>query len=787
MLRNYFLTAWRNLRKNRFYTSINIAGLAIGLAVGLIILLWVNDENSFDRFHTNAPQLYRVIADLGSGESKQTWSNTPAPVALAAMNGVPGVQNAVRIVENDEFNFYTWNNQKFRAINSSFVDPSFFTIFDFKLKSGNKNLPFPDNNSILITEKTATQFFGKEDPIGKTITADNKYSFTVRGVVEDLPSNSSIQSDMFFPIDILSKEYTPNRYWKTMETDWGNYYCSTYLLLQPNAGLADISGKLTAIHRKNNQFDANGGYHLQPMADMHLYGIDGNKRNKQMVNLFLGVAILLLTIASINYVNLSTARAMLRAREVSVRKIVGAGKLQLFMQFICETLLLFVIASVLAICIIYLLMPVYNNLSGKSSSFSLFSSSTLGVIGITIAGTLIAAAIYPALLLTSFKPILALKGKLTAGIGNNSFRKVLVIAQFTLAVIMIVSTLIIGKQLQYLRSKELGFDRSQVFCFQMRDLLKNAATIKAQLANQTGVLGVSTCSSNIVKVDGNTGDTDWDGKEANRSFLIHPVNMDKDFMNLMKLQLVAGKQFTGTPADSNYYILNETAVKNAGITDPIGKRFSLWERNGTIIGVVKDFHCASMKEAIEPVIFYTGSNQLSYVYVKTEGQHASQAIAAAEKVFKQYNSEFPFEYSFLDDTFDRLYRADQRMGNLFNIFAVIAILISCLGLFGLAAYTAQVRTREIGIRKVLGASVGTIAGMLTKDFVKLVLIAVIIASPIAWYAMKTWLQDFVYRTNISIWIFVASGIIAILIALITISAQTIRAAMANPVKSLKTD
>lgn len=787
MLRNYFLTAWRNLRKNRFYTSINIAGLAIGLAVGLIILLWVNDENSFDRFHTNTPQLYRVISDLGTGESKQTWSGTPAPVALVAMSDVPGVKNAVRIVENDEFNFYTWNNQKFREINSSFVDPSFFTMFDFKLKSGSKKLPFPDNNSILITEKTAIQFFGNEDPIGKIITADNKYSFTVRGVVEDLPANSTIQSDMFFPIDILSKEYTPGRYWKSMETDWGNFYCSTYLLLEPNASLAEIAGKLTATHRKNNQFDSNAGYHLQNMADMHLYGIDGNKRNKQMVNLFLGVAILLLSIACINYVNLSTARAMLRAREVSVRKIVGAGKLQLFMQFICETLLLFLIASALAICIIYLLMPLYNSISGKTTSFSLFSSSTLSVIGLTITATLIAAAIYPALLLTSFKPILALKGKLTGSIGNNSFRKVLVVVQFTLAVMMIVSTLIIGKQLRYLRSKELGFDRSQVFCFNMRDLHKNATTIKSQLANQTGVLGVSISSNNIIKVDGNTGDTDWDGKEPDRSFLIHPMNMDKDFINLMKLQLVAGKQFTGTPADSNYYILNETAVKNAGIKDPIGKRFSLWERNGTIIGVVKDFHFASMKEAIEPIIFYIGSNQLNYVYVKTEGQHASQAIAAAERIFRQYNSEFPFEYSFLDDTFDKLYRADQRMGTLFNIFAVIAILISCLGLFGLATYTAQVRTREIGIRKVLGASVATIAGMLTKDFVKLVLIAVIIASPIAWYAMKTWLQDFVYRTNISAWIFIASGIIAMLIALFTISAQTIRAAMANPVKSLKTD
>lgn len=784
MLRNYFKTAWRNLWKNKFYTSINIAGLAIGLAVGLIILLWVNDERSFDRFHSKQENIYRVAPVLGSGESRQIWESVPAPIATYSQQTIPGVKGAVRIAENYN-TFYSFNNQKFRSLKASYVDPGFFSLFDFKIRKGNKQVPFPDNNSVLITEKTAATIFGNKDPIGQVISADNRANFVVRGILEDFPSNSSIQADILFPMDLLARSFVANSYWKSFEENWGDFNFDTYLWLDPKTSIASVEQQLNKLQKEHNKYGT-AEYLLKPMNSIHLHGIDGESGNAQTVNIFMGVGILLLLIACINYVNLSTARAMLRAREVSVRKIVGAGKAQLFMQFISETLILFVLATVLATGIINLLMPLYNNLSGKTGEFELFNGTVLTTIGITIIGSLVAASIYPALLLSSFKPILALKGKINNGIGNAGFRKVLVVTQFSFAVMLIVSTLIIGKQLSFLRNKELGYDQSHVFYFNMNEMLGHYQAVKTELLQQPGIAGITAANANLSNVNSTTGDTDWEGKPANTDFLIHPVNVDKDFFSFMKLQLVQGAGFTDTPADSANVILNETTVRNAGIKDPIGKSFTLWDRKATIVGVVKDFHYATLKSAIEPAIFYRRETPY-LMYVRTTGKDAPKAIAAVEKIFKKYNGDWPFEYKFLDEAYDRMYRSDLRTGKLFNIFSVIAIFISCLGLFGLATYTTQVKTREIGIRKVLGASVTSVTSMLAKDFVKLVAIAVIIASPLAWYIMHQWLQNFAYRTGVGPWIFLVAGLIAIMIALLTVSTQAIRAALANPVKSLKTE
>jgi putative ABC transport system permease protein len=786
MLRNYIKTAWRNLWKNKFYASINIAGLAIGLAVGLIILLWVNDEKSYDRFHSKQEEIYRVVPEVGSGESLQSWAHAPAPIATYGKQTIPGVKEAVRIALNYDYSFYSWNNKKFSSLSGVYVDSSFFSLFDFPIIDGLRTHPFPDNNSVLITKKTAATIFGKEDPIGKVISADNKTNFIVRGVIADFPSNSSIQADMLFPMKILETSFQPDDYWKSFNEDWGDFMFETYFQVEPNTSIAGIEQKLKELHTKNNKH-GNALYHLRPISSIHLYGLDGKSGNAQMVNIFMGVAILLLLIACINYVNLSTARAMLRAREVSVRKIVGAGKAQLFFQFIAETLILFLIATVLATSLIKLLMPLYNSISGKNNEFELWNTSVLSTIGITIAGTLIASSIYPALLLSSFKPILALKGKISNGIGNAGFRKVLVVAQFSFAVMLIISTLIIGKQLSFLRSKELGYDRSHMFYFNMNEAGKHYDAIRTELLQQPGVLGITAASANLTNVNNTTSDTDWDGKPQNMDFLIHPVRVDNNFFSTMKMQLTLGKGFTGLPSDTSGVVLNETAILNAGIKDPIGKSFTLWQKKATIVGVVKDFHYTSLKREIEPAVFYIRATAPHLMYIRTNGKDAAKAIAAAAAAFKKYNGDWPFEYKFLDETYDRLYRADQRTGKLFNIFAVIAILISCLGLFGLATYTTQVKTREIGIRKVLGASVAGVTGMLAKDFVKLVAIAVIIASPMAWYAMHHWLQDFAYRTSIGAWVFLLAGFIAILIALITVSSQAIRAALANPVKSLKTE
>jgi putative ABC transport system permease protein len=603
MLKNFFKTAWRNLWRNRFYTGINIIGLSIGLAVGIIILMWVNDELSYDRYHSKAGEIYRVNAHIGTGKGSEVWTGSIAPIAVFGKNNIPAIKNAARVVHNDYYLQYTYKEKQFVNARSAFIDSSFFSIFDIPLKQGDATNIFPELNSVLITEATAKRFFGNEDPIGKVITADNRDNYTVRGVMQNFPDNSSFQFDMLFPISLVEYEYK-NSTGKSIEDDWGNYYFETWLQLQPGASLTAIEKKLTQLLHDHNRDEKNNFFILQPLGNIHLYGADGNSSARQMVQIFFIVAVILLAIACVNYVNLSTARALLRAKEVSVRKIIGADRTNLFFQFVFETVLLFVLATLLAICMVALLMPLYNNVSGKQSHFSLDDPSLWKIIGITATATLAASSIYPALLLSSFKPLQAIKGNLLPRIGNSLFRKVLVVSQFTCSVILIIGTFIIGKQLNYIRDKDLGYDKSYVFAFPMREIGKHYQAVKEELQKQPAVKAVASGGGTVVNLQNATTDTDWDGKEKKRSFLIHPMGIDVGFIPLMKMQMTAGGNFMGSKADSAHYILNETAIKEAGITNPIGSRFSLWGKTGTIIGVVKDFHFVSLKQKIEPAVFY---------------------------------------------------------------------------------------------------------------------------------------------------------------------------------------
>jgi len=520
---------------------------------------------------------------------------------------------------------------------------------------------------------------------------------------------------------------------------------------------------------------------------MHLYNADMSDKGIGTVRIFIAIAILILVIACINYVNLSTARSMLRSKEISMRKIVGAAKFHLFLQFIIETALLFLIAAVLAIGLAYALIPVFNNISGKQMVLNLADYHIWLVILCTISGTLIASSIYPALLLSSFEPLKALKGKISTGIGDVMFRKILVVAQFSFSIILIVGTIVITRQLKYIHSKDLGYNKEHVFSFWMRDAAPHYDAVKAELLKQPGISAVTRSNQNIIRFAGFTGSADWDGKDPKQNLILHEISVDKDFISFFKIKILEGTSFTGAPIDTAHFILNEAAVRETGIKDPIGKRFSMNHIKGTIIGVVKDFHYDSMREKITPAAFYYHPQYFRTAYVRTNGRDASRAIAAAGKEFKQYNGLYPFGYAFLDEVFDNLYRSEQREATLFDYFSGITIFISCLGLLGLATYTAQVRTREIGVRKVLGASVSGITTMLSMDFLKLVLVAMVIATPLAWYAMSKWLQGFAYRIHIQWWVFAVAGLLAVLIAFATISYQTIKAATMNPVKSLRSE
>jgi putative ABC transport system permease protein len=785
MFKNYFKTAWRNLLRNKFYSVLNIAGLTVGLTIGILILLWVQDERNFDSFHKKTSDIYRVELFGGTGASKQIWTQLVSPMGPLAKKELPEVEEQVRVSYNYFFSLYKYGDKSFADERAFFADPSFFSMFDFPLIEGNSARPFADAHSVVVTKKTAKKFFGGEDALGKVIVADNKENFTVTGIINDFPLNSSMKLDMLMPMTLMAQKQLENKV--DINNDFNSYQYVTFLQLKPGTSPAGLPAKLFKIHIRHKSDDTDAEYLLQPLSKMHLYNADGTDAGIQTVNIFTIIGFLILVIACINYVNLSTARALLRSREVSMRKIVGAAKIHLFLQFVVETALLFLFAAVLAVVLIWAAIPLFNEVAGKQLVFNLADWHIWAVIISTIIATLIVSSIYPAMLLSSFDPLKALKSKLSISRGDAAFRRVLVVIQFASSVILIAGTLVIYRQLKYIRSKDLGYDKSHVLSFWMRDMAKEYDAVKGALLQRADIQGITASNSDIIEMGGISGDNDWDGKAPGQTFIVHPLAVDKDFLSFFRMKMVEGPGFTGTKADSTHFILNETAISELGMKQPIGKRFRLRLVNGTIVGVVKDFHFASMKVKIAPAIFLSNPSELGRMYIRTTGANAAKTIEAAGTLFKQYNNDYPFSYSFLDDSFNLLYQSEEREGTLFFYFAAIAIAISCMGLFGLAAYTANTRFREIGIRKVLGATVPGIVRLLAIDFVRLVLIAVLVGTPIAWYFMNRWLTGFAYRIDIGWGVFLLSGLIAVAISFLTISVQAVKAAVANPIKSLHSE
>jgi putative ABC transport system permease protein len=796
MIKNYLKTAWRNILNNKFYAAINVTGLTVGLVVGLFMLLWVQDELSFDKFNKNATSIYKVGIVGGTGISKQIFNHIIAPVATFAKSEIPEVKDAVRIMNIGDAPF-KYKDKVFYEPNFAFTDPSYFTVFDFNLIKGDKSNPFPDVNSVVITESTAKKYFGKEDPINKVVVMGQNEQVKVTGIIADYPENSSFKYHVLLPMARFNdlayikskKSYDNKTVVSSIDADWSNFGFETYLLVKGKVNAAALEKKMQSIHERNKPEDAPVPYLTQPLLKMHLYKADGTDGGFSTVRTFAIVALMILIIACINYVNLSTARSMLRAKEVSMRKIIGADKFQLFMQFMVETALLFLIAAVFAFVLMYVLLPYFNQFSGKQILFNLQSYNIWVCMATTLVGTLAASSIYPALLLSSFEPLKALKGKVSIGIGNVAFRRVLVVVQFAVSIILIIGTLVIGNQLRYIRNKNLGYDKENILSFTMRnDMRKHFDVVRNELLKTPGILAVTRAGRDIITDGSSTGDNDWDGKPANSNMWFNQVAADKDMIPFFKMKIIEGANFSGAVADSSHFLINETAVKEMGLKAPIvGKRLRIQTIQGTIIGVVKDFNFTTVRKKIEPAVFEYNPNDCWRVYVKTTGRDTKQAIAATQAQWKQYNNDIPFNYSFLDDSYNKLYATDQKQGVLFNLFSAIAIIISCLGLFGLATYSAQVKTREIGIRKVLGASVLKIIGLLATEFMVLIIAAIIIAMPVAWFAMNSWLQDYAYKINIGWLVFTFAGGGATLIALATISFQSIKAAMANPVKSLRSE
>ena len=787
MFQNYLKLAVRNLSKNRLFTVLNIAGLSLGMAAGLLMLLWTQDELSFDTFHPDAERIFRENAHFDSGGNEQTWSETPAPHALFALQEIPGVEKAVRIAQDWESPVFRYGDKSFVEKKGAYADSSFFEVFKTNMIAGNPARPFSGKSAVVVTETFARKYFGDADPLGKVFEI-GKEKGEVSAVIRDLPGNSVFQFSYIRNFELLKSSYQPNDYWKTLESNWGDFNYSTFFKLSPGISTESVGRKLSEIHHVHNTLDSGSSYTLQPLTNLHLYQADGTAPGLQTVRILGLAGILLILIACINYMNLATARATTRAREVGMRKIIGAEKRQLFVQFLIESTVVFALAFVLAVVFARLLLPFCNEIADKKLAFDLTSPQTLLLFGGVMFSTLLISGIYPALALSSFQPLQVIKGNFLPRLGGVSIRKVLVVTQFVFSVGLIASMLIIGRQLDFIRSKNLGFDRENVFKFGLTEnILKHREALLHSLAAEPGVRGVTSASANILQTGSNTGDTDWENKAPDAKMIVSPISIDRDFMSFFDMQLVQGVGFTGTKADSVSYILNEEAVEQTGLKDPIGKRFKLWQTEGIIVGVVRNFHFQSLREKIRPAVFHSRPDNNWLVYVKTTGSDASKAVAAARKMYNQYEQSYPFDYAFLDESFDKMYRSEQRTGQLFLAFAAIAVFISCLGLFGLSAFTVEKRIKEIGIRKVLGASVAGITGLLAKDFMKLVGMAILIASPIAWYVMSNWLENFAYRIDIQWWVFALAAVAAIGVAFLTVGFQSLRAALANPVKSLRSE
>jgi putative ABC transport system permease protein len=793
MIKNYLKIAFRNLWRHKIFSFINIMGLAVGMTACFLIFLYVRFELSYDSFNSKADRIYRVVADIKTPTEVINAGGPSWAVPPNAKDEFPEVESFVRIASDQVL--IRKGNIKFQEENAVWADSALFHVFDFKLIEGNPATALKDQLSVVLSETTAKKYFGKQNPLGQTLLlTGDALPAKVTGVMKDIPENSQIKADMFLSMTTITQRFAPR-----IDSQWGNYGASAYLLLRPHTDAKKLEAKFPAFLEKRNGTEMKKSQmyptlFLEPLRWVYLNSTrDGSKTgNINNVYIFSIVAIFILLIACINFINLTTARAAERAKEVGIRKVVGALKRQLTKQFIGESVILSLIAFSLTILFAWLLLPLFNQLAGKTISHSIFENIRyLLILFGTAIGIGLLAGLYPALILSSFKPVVVLKGKFATGTRGILLRKVLVISQFTISIGLIIATIIVYNQMNYMRNQDLGFNKDQVIVMDTYgDSSKDA--FKQALTSIPTVRSVATSSS--VPGGGNPGayseieNVKGDLQIANLDLYF----VDFDYINQFKIKMVAGRGFSKDFATdtTQAMVLNEAAIKMFGYTSPeqaIGRRFKQWGREGKIIGVMKDFHFHSLQQPIKPLSMRIEPGGCNLVSAKVSVTNLPGTISAIENKWKQIIPNRPFSYFFLDEFFDKQYRSEDRFGKLFLNFAVLAIFISCLGLLGLASYSTIQRTKEIGVRKVLGASVGNIVNLLSKDFLKLVAISSLIAFPLAWFAMNKWLQSFAYRTAVAWWVFLLAAMLATFIALFTISFQAIRAAITNPVKSLRTE
>ena len=808
MIRNYLKIAFRNLAKYKFISFVNLFGLTVGLTCCLLITTYILNELSYDRYNKNAENIYRVTRDFNNedGVVSLRLSTISPPFGYYLPNDFPDIQKMTRLLDNG-ITPLRYKDKLINEQNVFFADENLFDVFTVKVLKGNPKNALSGPFSVMLTEETAKKYFGDEDPINKVMRANNQFDVKVTGIYKSFPANSHIHPGMLISFNTLKDSAVYGE--RNLETNWGNNSFFTYLLLPPHYNTKRMLAQFPAfidkrmynqeyVGKRASKYTKLG---LQKLADIHLYSHTDYEAEPngdiKRVYIFSAIALFILLIACINYMNLSTARSALRSREIGIRKVVGARKKELIFQFLAESVLLSWVAIGLAIGCLYLCLPWLNKISGQVLSTSiLIKWQILVPLFFTPFLVGILSGIYPALFMSSFQPVKTLKGLFRVGGSNISFRKVLVVTQFSISIILIITTAIVFQQLHYIQQKSLGFDKEHIVVIPYNNALKDKyETFRTELlanSNFKNSARTSRIPTGRLLDDMGAYTLSGDSMKATNTD-IKFVSVDYDFVPTYGIQMAAGRNFSreyGT--DTASFVLNESAVKAIGwkTKDAVGKDFKYGNTKGHVIGVIKDFHFESMHQSIVPLVLVMFPPSLNYynnLSIKFSGNNIPASLSHLESTWKKILPEIPYQYTFLDENFDKLYQAEQRQANIFTIFACIAIFIACLGLFGLSAFAISQRIKEIGIRKVLGASVSTIVALLSTDFLKLVVISAIIAFPVAWYFMRNWLQDFAYRIKMPWWIFIAAGITAAFIALITISFQAIKAAIANPVKSLRTE
>ncbi|UCE23093.1 MAG: ABC transporter permease [Candidatus Aminicenantes bacterium] len=784
MFKNYCKLTFRIISRNKIHSFINIAGLAIGMACCLFILIWVQDELSYDKFHENAPYLYRVEENVHVSGRVYHVAFTPYPLAPALKADFSEIIEATQCVELGQ-GLFRYGEKAFYETGIA-VAPAFFRMFTFPFVKGDSRTALDDPFSTVISEEIAEKYFGAEDPIGKVFSVNKEYDMKVTGVMKNIPNNSYLQFDTVVPYALLEKLGAVN-------DSMGFNSILTFVQLQKGASVQQVNEKIRGFIKKHVQ-GSGTELELAPYSRIHLrqyFGYGRDMGQIKYVYIFSLIAFFVLLIACINFMNLSTARSANRAKEVGVRKVVGALRSHIIRQFYGESVIYAFIALAFAVMLVALLISPFNNLSGKELSLGILGNwqIILGFIGVTLFTGLVAGS-YPALFLSSFQPVRVIKGSLKSGAGSSLFRRILVVVQFAMSIFLIIGTAVVYNQLHYMKKRDVGYDKEHLVYIHMKaetgrfyTALKNALVRDSRIL---GVTGSFYLPSNIL---GSSGGADWDGKYPSQRRLIGMCAVDYDYIETLGIELAEGRGFSreyGTD-QTEAFLVNEEVAKLMGKESVVGERFSFVGRDGRIIGLMKNFHFESFRNKIEPLAVYMlpPDQRFNYTLIRIPSENISASLDFVKETWQKVVPNFPFEYRFLDDDFENYYRSEERMGDLLKYFSILAVLIACLGLFGLASFTTEQRTKEIGIRKVLGASASQITLLLCREFFVLVLLANIISWPVAYFVMRNWLQDFAYRTSLGVFTFVLTMVLALVIALLTVSYKSIKAATANPVDSLR--